>query len=466
MHLYRYIYLFLFLAGNIVWSTYSYGKGFAYRVCDDPVKEQMADSIMYLVGLNAEMHKNTLSNYEAEVYIKGHSEILKSNALMRYVPKLFPIDNKNKETFFELLANTRFVSPNHFYHKFNAINGNNIPSNKQISEVLKFLSLNVNSETAYDELIITPVGTHASKYYTYWVDGIEETDSSRIFKICVMPKQWSQKLICGYLYIRDNLNSIEKLDINGRVSFAEFNLIIDFNKLYQHLCLPNTASLNLRYKALGNSIECNYKINYDFKSVSWTEFENIADVESERTLDLSNYYHFEADTIPVVKDTLYWSANRKSKLTVEESILLALPLNEKKITADSTAIQKYLKLTETLTNSMRFDIHSTRMKYSGILNPFMFGYTKLDGISFRQQLRVSKRLKDDRQIRFRPEIGFVFKRKEFFYKLAGDWVYAPEKTGTLSLTFANGNQNYSSEITNQIKELVKDSAFSFDNLNL
>lgn len=140
---------------------------------------------------------------------------------------------------------------------------------------------------------------------------------------------------------------------------------------------------------------------------------NIADVESERTLDLSNYYHFEADTIPVVKDTLYWSANRKSKLTVEESILLALPLNEKKITADSTAIQKYLKLTETLTNSMRFDIHSTRMKYSGILNPFMFGYTKLDGISFRQQLRVSKRLKDDRQIRFRPEIGFVFKRKEF-----------------------------------------------------
>lgn len=39
--------------------------------------------------------------------------------------------------------------------------------------------------------------------------------------------------------------------------------------------------------------------------------------------------------------------------------------------------------------------------------------------------------------------------------MAGDWVYAPEKTGTLSLTFANGNQNYSSEITNQIKELEK-----------
>jgi len=466
MHLYRYIYLFLFLAGSIFWSTYSYGKGFAYRVCDDPIKEQMADSIMYLVGLNAEMHKKALSNYEAEVYIKGHSEILKSNALMRYVPKLFPIDNKNKETFFELLANTRFVSPNHFYHKFNAINGNNIPSNKQISEVLKFLSLNVNSETAYDELIITPVGTHASKYYTYWVDGIEETDTSRIFKICVMPKQWSQKLICGYLYIRDNLNSIEKLDINGRVSFAEFNLIIDFNKSYQHLCLPQTSLLNLRYKVLGNSIECNYKINYDFTSVEWTEFENMADMESERTLDLSNYYHFETDTIPVVKDTLYWSANRKSKLTIEESILLALPLNEKKITADSTSIQKYLKLTETLTNSMKFDIHSTRMKYSGILNPFMFGYTKLDGISFRQQLQVSKMLKNERQIRFRPEIGFVFKRKEFFYKLAGDWVYAPEKTGTLSLTFANGNQNYSSEITNQIKELVKDSTFSFDNLNL
>lgn len=71
-------------------------KVLPYRVCDDPVKEQMADSIMYLVGLNAEMHKNALSNYEAEVYIKGHSEILVTRSCAMF-PSYFRLTTKTKQ---------------------------------------------------------------------------------------------------------------------------------------------------------------------------------------------------------------------------------------------------------------------------------------------------------------------------------------------------------------------------------
>lgn len=428
--------------------------------------EHLADSIMNKVILNADCYKNALSSYEAEIYIKGHSEILNSNALVRYAPLLFPFDNKNKETIFELVTDTRFVAPNHFYHQFHAVNGNTILSDKQVNEVLNFLSLNTNPEIAYNNLFITPVALRAFKYYYFWVEDIIELNGEKIYKICVMPKQWSQKLICGYLYITDQINSIEKLDINGRMSFAEFNLTINFKKSYLQLYLPETAKLNLRYNTLGNSIECNYDFNFSYNSVSWTEYEDIENKDKFRLLDLSNYYHLTGDTIPVVRDTNYWNNKRKVPLTTEEQTLLSEPLVDRKNSSDSTSIQKYLRLTETLTNTMKFDLSSTRMRYSGLLNPFMFGYTKLDGVSFKQQLRVTKRFCNDKQFRFRPEIGFVFKRKEFFYKLAGDFVYSPEKIGTLSLTFANGNQNYSSEITNQIKELVKDSSFSFDKLNL
>lgn len=466
MNSFKYISIFLLITGNIFWTSYSFGQGFAYRTCNNPAMECLADSIMNKVIQNAYCYKNALLSYESEIYIKGHSEILKSNGLMRYAPLLFPFDYKNKEVVFELITNSRFVAPNHFYHQFLAVNGNSIPSNKHIYEVLNFLSFNANSETAYNDILITPVAPRAFKYYRFWVEDIIESDSNKVYKICVMPKQWSQKLICGYLYVSDQFNYIEKVDINGRMSFAEFNMIIDFHKPHMQFCLPEKASLNLRYKALGNSVESNYNFDFSYNSISWTEYDDITNKDKYQTLDLSSYSHLTGDTIPVVRDTNYWNSKRKANLTTEEQILLSNPLATKKRSDDSTRLQKYLKLTETLTNTMKFDLSSTRMKYSGVLNPFMFGYTKLDGISFRQQLRISKRFKNDKQIRFRPEIGFVFKRKELFYKLGGDWVYQPKRMGTIGLTFANGNQNYSSEITNQIKELIKDSSFSFSNLNL
>ncbi|MFQ6929135.1 MAG: hypothetical protein ACLRS8_16890 [Parabacteroides merdae] len=69
-------------------------------------------------------------------------------------------------------------------------------------------------------------------------------------------------------------------------------------------------------------------------------------------------------------------------------------------------------------------------------------------------------------MRFRPEVGFVFKRKELFFKFEGDWEYLPEKQGALSLSLGNTNQGYSSKIMNEINEQLKDSTFNFENLDL
>lgn len=116
-----------------------------------------ADSIMSEVIKNADKYQHVLSKYEADIYIKGRTEILKHNFLLRFGHHLFPVNRKNKDMIFEMVSHSIFNAPNNFQHNFLAINGNSIPNNKKQQEALNFLNLNVYSSTIYNEGIITPM---------------------------------------------------------------------------------------------------------------------------------------------------------------------------------------------------------------------------------------------------------------------------------------------------------------------
>lgn len=423
-----------------------------------------ADSIMRLVIKNAGNYQNAISKYEAQIYTKGRTEILKQNFLMRFAHHIFPVNRKKKDMLFEMFSHSKFNAPNTYHHNFKAVNGNSIPNGKKQQEVLTFLNLNVYSPTIYNDEIITPVANNSFKYYNFNLESTADSSNLLIYKISFTPKISSQKLICGYLYIIDKSWSIDKIDVNGHFSFAEFNLIMSFSRDYRKFILPETADLLLRYRMLGNAVVSTYHSSFKYNAVEWIE----EDYEGKRSkpLDLTSYYRLSSDTIPIILDSVYWKTKRDIPLSEEEQMLYSNQLDKNLQQTDTGNIRKYLKLTEKLTNTINIDYKSTRVKYSGILNPFQLGYSGRNGITYRQQIRFSKTFTKDRQLRFRPEVGFRFKSKEVFFKLGGDWEYLPQKMGRISLTVANGNQSYSSAIMNQINEHLKDSAFNFEDLNL
>ncbi|RHJ92532.1 DUF5686 family protein [Parabacteroides bouchesdurhonensis] len=429
-----------------------------------PAKNVEADSIMRIVISSAAGYEDAVSKYDAEIYIKGHTEILKHNFLIRFANHLFPVDRKNKDIVFEMVSQSKFNAPNTYLHNFKAVNGNSIPNSSKQQEVLNYLNLNVYSPTAYNEGILMPVASNAFSLYNFTLEGIQDTAGLKIYKIRFMPKIWSQKLVCGDLYIIDKSWIIDKIDMNGRLSFAEFNLVMTFSRDFRRFILPEKADLFLRYHVLGNAIVSTYHSTFKYNEVEWVEEDN--EKGKGKSLDLTSYYRLSSDTVPIIQDSAYWNKIRDIPLTAEEQKILYTPLETSEAKTDTTNMTKYIELTEQLTNTVNLDYRTTRIKYSGLLNPFQLGYSARNGISYKQKLRLSKTFKDDRQLRFRPEIGFVSKRKEIFFKVAGDWEYKPEKMGVLSLTIANGNQGYSSEITQKINKELKDSIFDFDDLNL
>jgi len=418
---------------------------------------------MKLVIASAIRYENLLSSYETEIYIKGRSEILKSNFLLRFGHNLFPVNRRNKDMVFEIVSHSRFDSPHTFFHDFEAINGSSMPNSKKQEEVLQFLNLNVYSSTAYNDDILMPVAKNAFKYYNFNLESVEETEGFKIYKIRFLSKQWSQNLVSGDLYIIDKWWTIDKIDLNGRYAFAEFNLVMDFSRDYQKFILPEKADLFLRYKVLGNTVVSTYHTNFNFKAVEWRETERPK--RRHENLDLSRYYRLSADTVPIIQDSTYWAGKRDIPLTPEEENLYEVKRKEINAQADTSEAMKYLKFTEKLTNTVHMNYHTTRIRYSGFLNPFQLGYSGRNGITYRQRVWISKTFDNDRQIRFRPEAGYVFKRKELFFKLGADWEYLPEKRGILSLNAGNDNNNYSSEIMNDIIDMVNDSTFNFENLN-
>lgn len=418
----------------------------------------LADSIMRRVVENAARYERLVSEYQAQVYIRGYSEVLKSNLLFRFAPSILPVNRKNKRVVYELVSDLTFTSPNHFVHKFEAVNGNVMPNQARQNEILNFLNTNIYAPTAYNDEIILPVAKNSFKLYRFTLVSTQDTAGYKIYKIRFDPRQWSQKLMCGYLYVLDGLWSVDKIDANGRLDFAEFNVVMDFGRKFNQYFLLQTLDVDLRYRVLGNVIVTRYTSHFDYTDVKWRKpHEKI-----KHSYDLSNYYSIASDTIPIVRDTAYWNEKRVRPLTPEEKETYALT-QETKTREDSL---DYLKITEKLTSTMNFNYKSARVKYSGILNPFKLGYSGSDGITYKQQIRLSKTFPNDRTIRFRPEVGFVFKRKEVFYKVYTEWLYSPERMGYLTLLLANGNQGYSSEVTDRIKELVRDSAFSFESLDI
>jgi len=428
----------------------------------------LADSIMRLVIENAVNYQNLLTSSEAEIYIKGRTEILKRNYLIRFAHHLFPVNRRVKDMVFEMVCQTKFEPPNVFAHNFKAINGSSIPNKKKQQEILSFLNMNVYASTALDDEILMPVARNAFKYYDFNL--MDESDSTglKIYRIRFLPKHLSQKLITGDLYIVDKTWSIDKIDLSGRYAFADFNLITKFGRGSNRFNLPESADLYLRYHVLGNAVASSYHSKFNYKAIIWS-LDNHTKKRRRSSLDLTNYFQLSSDTVPIILDTAYWQEKRDIPLTSEEKILYENVTDERLQPVDSIDRDdpfRYLKFTEKLTNSVSFNYKSTRFRYSGFLNPFQLGYSKFNGITYRQRIRLNKNFDDGRQFRLRPEVGFVFKRKELYFKVVSDWEYLPRKRGVLSLVAGNGNQTYSHSMTTKINDFLKDSILDADDLGL
>ena len=421
-----------------------------------------ADSIIYKVLKNKEWYGNRVQSYDAEVYVKGNSYVKKKNIFLRYAPDALYLDKKGQNSLTESFFDIHFEAPNHFRQQVRAIDGTQMEINDVRKRVMQFLSINIYNPTVFNSQILMPGIKDTHKYYRFKYVSSTDTLNYRLHKIEIIPLIRSQKLVSGYLYVVDGLWTIFSSDIRGRSSFFKFRVETEFGLPKEDFLLPLSSRITFQMNLLGNDITNHYYSSFKYKSISKHEPET---KKQETNYNLSDYFSVQIDSIPIFKDSLFWEENRPIPLTDYERSLFDSRISMQR-NKDSLAISgRSWNFSQGLIEPKRFRHNQIRFKYSGLLNPFKIAYSKRDGVTYWQQFSLNKVYDNGQEIEFKPNIGFMFQRKEFYFNTPTRWIFQPLKMGEVSLSLGNRNQSYNSTIISEIKREGLDS-IGFDNLKL
>jgi len=436
-----------------------FSSGFVF--CDNlPSK---ADTIISNVLNNRAIYGSYISEYEAEVYLKGNSHVRKKNVLYQYAPDFLYLDRKGESSFMESIVDIHFKSPNHFIQKIKAINGSNVNLSNIEERVMQFLTMNVYNPTLFSNLVLLPDEKEVLRYYR--VEYIESIDTLGylVHKIRYEPKIRSLKLLNGYLYVLDKFWAILEFDVWGKWNFSDYRVETKFGLPGEDdFLLPKETRISFSLNLLGNKTDNNYYSSYKYKYINKGE-----DGKDPPTTgyDLSRYFSIQLDSLPYVKDKKFWEENRTEPLTAYEKEFLEkqqIRESKKDTVPEKSPVVHFAQGTIA---PKRYRYNNSSLTYSGLVNPFKLAYSKLDGVVYWQQFRFRQVRESGREFRLQPNIGFLFKSKEVYFRVPLNWVFQPKRFGEFNFNFGNKNQTYGYRTQQMIDNEIPDS-LDFKDLNL
>jgi hypothetical protein len=424
-----------------------------------------ADDILSKMFEYQEYYGKYIDEFDADIYIKGNSYVKKKNILYRYAPDFLYLDKKGKNTFVETILKVHFKQPDLFSHRIVAVNGAKINMIDIQERVIQFLKNNTYNPKIVDEQILLPWTKGAAKYYRYEYLSQTDTLNHVIHQIKVTPKVKSLQLVSGIFSVVDGQWTIYRYNIKGKWEFSKFEISTEFGLGGKAFLMPLKTDIYFKTQLLGNDAESYYFATFDYISLKRKHLEQEPETVN---YDLSDYFSTPVDSLPFVEDEIFWTESRKVSLTPEEKAHL---ISSDSINADfqknarSDFWIKLLDIPKGIITSRRFDYNDSKMSYSGLLNPFKLAYSKWDGVVYWQQFRFFKRYETGQEIQFKPDLGFLFQRKQLYFNTPVYWLFQPRKFGEINFNFGNRNQTYNSKFIDLITNEIPDS-IRFEDLNL
>lgn len=431
-------------------------------------RDASADSIMDKVIFYAPFYGRIVEDYEAELYIKGQINVKKKNLILRYLPTMFQLKKGVREYITETYSDLHFSAPDIYEQRVKASMGTTSGFWEADGRLLEYFHVNIYSSTLLYDKLLSPLAPTAKKYYKYYIDSIMGDVHNREYKIRFMPKHKSFQLVGGYMIVSDNVWSVREIRFAGRSEVFRFNNRLKMGKVGDlDEFLPIQSDVDGVFKLFGNVIEGSYVAVLDYKSIQHREPGRELDNTAKSKYDLTESYTMSVDTNACYLDTACFNALRPIPLVPHEQELY----KDYFINKDTTTFQKKTKLTwgkveDILVGYNTVDLNKFGdVRLSPLINPFMMGYSALNGFSYSLEFRYSRLFSGDRLLRVTPSFGYNLKLNEFYWRVKSNIEYWPRNRATIGIEIGNGNRIYSSAMLDDLKA-IPDSIFNFDRLNL
>jgi len=445
-------------------------KGAANNYIMNPYthREISADSIIERVMTFAPLYETIVSDYRANLYIKGKMDIQKKNFILRYVPSMFRLQKGVREYLLETYSDLHYTAPNIYDQKVKASQGT-VRGDRGLPGLLEYFNVNIYSSSLLnDERLLSPLAKNGQKYYKYRIDSVMGDPNNLDYRIRFIPRTKSDQLVGGYMVVSSNVWSVREIRFSGRSELITFTCWIKMGEVgKKNEFLPVLYDVEAFFKFLGNRVDGNYTASLDYKSIELKEKK--VRKKEKKNYNLSESFSLQCDTNAYKTDASTFAIMRPIPLDESEKKLY----QNYTLKRDTTTIQKQSKsqafwgtMGDLMVEDYKFNLSNIgSVRFSPFINPLLFSYSGSNGLSYRQDFRYNRLFRGDKLLRIVPKLGYNFTRKEFYWSLNADFEYWPQKRGFFRLNVGNGNRIYSSKVLDELKAMP-DSIFNFDLIHL
>lgn len=437
-------------------------------------QEESIDVILEKAMKAAETYSEAVEEFEAEIYMRIYVETLKKNFLYRYthlIPKFVLHDRDANEGLIEVLSDLKYNYPNNYTADIKQLAGTF--SQKNVEEMLpsNLVHLNVYNEMSSNERFFMPLREASKRYYRYELKRTFTQDDIIFYTISFTPIYKSPKLLEGTFVLEKDTWRVMQFICEGVDLASEFSIELYMGNTLANQMLPVNAVIHQKFSYLGNVVTNRNLVNINYGYIKLNEKRPKA-----KKLNISNFYKVRLDSVPMKNDPAFWEQARKIPLQAKEQDLinnfyLEQSLKKRREQENDSLNEKRnnaVDWAKTMVMNSRYKYKATNIKYSGVFNPALLGYSSFDGLTYGQKLGVNFELKRQSSLEINAFVGYMFKRKELFTDISGVWNYNPSHLGKLSLSIGNGNKTYSSIFLEEIQDSLinnglnlKDLAFNY-----
>lgn len=468
-------------------------------------REDPAYRIMrHVIGM-APYYSNQVSNYTADVYIKGSARIDKISRLTKIAAKdelkRFNI-KAGTAMLMESVNEITFNAPDEFKHKVVSTN-NTLPEDFQQLNTMNFVAANI-----YNTNI---VAQDAFSNYRFSYEAFTEDGDLYICKIKVTPRKKSPLLVSGYIYIIEDNWQVYSVDLSGEMQFGKYWIKANFNEVKPNVYLPTSYNLEADVKVIGNTgfldyaVTMRYRdvvINTDLKNpLSLTSrsttvatnktvqptktdipqktlsrsdsikqqkrmeeigkllerdelnnremnkltnlMKDAAEEQQEKSLNLSSKYQVVVDSNARNVDSSQWNAIRPIPLRQHEIQSYKAADSIKAIEEGRDTSTRKQNIVRNLLIGHRIKLgKSSQLYYRGLLDVDEFAFNSVDGFRYGQRLNFRKTFENQTILTSNATAWWAFNRKDFMWQLHTQYLYYPEKRARVYLNISENSIDY------------------------
>ncbi|MDR2038390.1 MAG: DUF5686 and carboxypeptidase regulatory-like domain-containing protein [Bacteroidales bacterium] len=228
----------------------------AYEIAEVIISNKNEDpayDIMRRAIAMAPYYLNQVSEYKAEVYLKGSLQVDKISGLVKRLAGDQLKEIKEGNTYLEETYNEiEFTAPNKYRQKVLKKTGNIPNQDENSGSIMELVTVSVYDPKAILPNI-SPLSSSAFTHYKFRYEGFIEEDNRIINRIKIIPRHKGKQVISGYIYIADSYWNVYRVDVTGQFPIGgDYRVQIYFNEVNDNIWLPVTHRIDFNGSILGN----------------------------------------------------------------------------------------------------------------------------------------------------------------------------------------------------------------------